>query len=136
VPQVAVCEGLFTTDDEGTVRLIGGRCTTCHRHSFPVGAVCPWCGAMPVDQVLLSATGTLWGFTTIGTAPPGYRGPVPFGFGVVELADGIRIVTRLAAADISALVFGMPMRLTTDVVDLDDEGNEVVTWSFRPEDER
>jgi uncharacterized protein len=136
MPQVAVCEGLFTTDDEGSVRLIGGRCTTCDRHSFPAGELCPWCGAAPVDQVLLSANGTLWGFTTIGTAPPGYRGPVPFGFGVVELTEGIRIVTRLGRADTSALEFGMPMRVTTDVVGIDDDGNETVTWSFTPEGAR
>ncbi len=32
-------------------------------------------------------------------APPGYAGAVPYGFGVVELPEGLRVITRLADPD-------------------------------------
>lgn len=80
----------------------------------------------------LSDTGDLWGWTAVTNAPPGYRGDVPFGFGVVELPEGIRVITRLGVADPDQLSFGMPMKLVADVLHTDDEGNDVVTWCFTP----
>ena len=64
-------------------------------------------------------------------APPGYGGEVPFGFGVVELPEGVRVVTRLTEADPSLLRFGQPMQL--EVVPLhESEGDAVVTYAFGP----
>jgi len=74
----------------------------------------------------LSTHGTLWGWTAVTAAPPGYEGPVPYGFGVVELpADGLRVVTRLAESDPAALEEGAPMRFA--VVPL---GPGIVTWAY------
>jgi len=62
------------------------------------------------------------------TAPPGYEGPVPFGFGVVELpADGLRVVSLLTEADPAALRLGQPVRFT--VVPLT---GDTLTWAYRP----
>lgn len=143
-------DGLFRVDGDGEPRLIGGRCPGCGHHHFPLGPGCPYCGAAPVDEVVLASTGELWGFTTVATAPPGYRGPVPFGFGVVELPEGLRVITRLSAralptgasgdtadtAPSADLRVGMPMRLTTEALAIDDDGTERTTWCFVPVDLR
>lgn len=70
------------------------------------------------------------------SAPPGYRGPVPFGFGVVELPnDGIRIITRVTVSDPSQLHHGQPVELVADVVHTDEaSGALVVSWAFAPTD--
>ena len=48
-------------------------------------------------------------------APPGYNGPVPYGFGVVELDGiGLRVVGRLTEADPARSRAAMPMRLVAD----------------------
>ena len=58
--------------------------------------------------------------------PPGYRGRVPYGFGVVELTrEKLRIVTRLKEADTDALTFGQSMALVADELP-----DGVVTWAF------
>ena len=89
--------------------LIGGECASCGRRHFPRATICPWCGHGEVTEVTLSSEGTLWGWTAVNAAPPGYEGPVPYGFGVVELpADGIQVVTRLVEADPSALLSAAP----------------------------
>jgi uncharacterized OB-fold protein len=64
--------------------------------------------------------------------PPGYDGELPFGFGVVELDDGLRVVTRLTVADPAALHFGQPMRLVADRLQTDDDGTVVLTYAFAP----
>jgi uncharacterized OB-fold protein len=99
--------------------------------------VCPYTGAEDIEPARLPDHGTLWAWTAVTAAPPGYTGPVPFGFGVVELRDGLetplRVVTRVTEADPTALELGTEMRLVADVVAVDDDGTEVVAWAFEPE---
>jgi uncharacterized OB-fold protein len=122
-------QGLISDAGDGP-RLIGAACNQCGRQSFPFASTCPWCGAPGTTEVALASRGTLWGWTAVTAAPPGYSGVTPFGFGVVELDDGLRVVTRLTESDPSALSFGQAMTLVYDVVGQDDDGNDVVTWAF------
>jgi len=87
---------------------------------------CPYSGAADVERVALSRDGTLWAWTAVTAPPPGYRGRVPYGFGVVELTrEKLRIVTRLKEADTDALTFGQSMALVADELP-----DGVVTWAF------
>lgn len=118
-----VVNGMF--DDEG---LIGGACGACELRHFPLAGHCPWCGAEAVTSVRLSSDGRLWSWTTVKTAPPGYEGPVPFGFGVVELpADGLHVVTLLTETDPDRLAAGDAMSFTTVPV-----GDDSASWAFEP----
>jgi uncharacterized OB-fold protein len=120
--------GLFQTDPPA---LLGTRCDDCGRHAFPRASTCPYCGSANVTDVLLSATGTLWGWTAVTNAPPGYHGVVPFGFGIVELPEGVRVITRLAAP-VDDYTFGMPMQLRIVPLHTEADGTEVQTWEFAP----
>lgn len=126
---VPVQEGLFS-DDDGGAHLLGSRCRACGKHRFPRGPICQYCGGDEMEDVALSDTGTLWGWTAVTAPPPGYRGEVPFGFGVVELPEGLRVITRLTEADPSALAFGQEVRLAIVPLHADDEGRTVMTWAF------
>lgn len=123
---------LFRTDPDGTIVLIGGYSPSSGRTHFPRLAACPYTGADDVEEVELPADGTLWGWTAVTARPPGYDGPLPFGFGVVELGDGLRVVTRLTVADPAALTFGQPMHLVADTLGTDEDGTVVVTYAFAP----
>jgi uncharacterized protein len=127
MPARPVHDGLFTDR-----HLVGGRCGTCERYHFPAAASCPYCRSDDVARVELSETGTLWGWTAVTASPPGYEGSVPFGFGVVELPEGIRVITRLEEGDPGRLSFGMPVRFSTAPLHTDDDGNQVVTYTFVP----
>ncbi|GIU89885.1 MAG: hypothetical protein KatS3mg010_0984 [Acidimicrobiia bacterium] len=81
-------EGLFEVDDDGGITLIGGFSPTSGQYHFPRLDTCPYTGATDVERVRLSREGTLWAWTAVLAPPPGYRGEVPFGFGVVELTRG------------------------------------------------
>lgn len=124
-----VHDGLFDETPDGP-RLRGTRCRACSLHHFPASDACPFCGSGDVKAVGLSRTGTLWGWTSVATAPPGYDGPVPFGFGVVELPEGLRIITRLEEPDPSRLGLGQAMTLVLAEVGATDDGDPIVTYSF------
>ena len=123
-----VTDGLFTDDP---ARLLGGRCRECGHHHFPRLDDCPYCGAGAVDAVELSDYGTLWGWTTVTALPPGALGSVPYCFGVVELPEGLRVITRLADPD-GSWTFGQPMRLRIAELGTDTDGAVVTTWEFAP----
>jgi uncharacterized OB-fold protein len=118
-----VHEGLFTDEP----RLLGSRCHDCGGRHFPRHETCPYCSSANVEAAELSPTGTLWSWTAVTAAPPGYDGDVPFGFGVVELPEGVRIITRLTENDPHALSFGQPMRLVVTTLH-----DDVVTYAFEP----
>ena len=130
MPARAITEGLFEIHDDGTIALIGGYSPSSARFHFPLLDTCPYTGAADVERVMLSADATLWAWTSVTAAPPGYAGPVPFGFGVVELVhEQLRVITRLTEPDPSRLEFGQPMRLVAETLPLEN-GETVTTWAF------
>ena len=120
--------GLFQSDPPA---LLGIRCEACDQHAFPRVTTCPYCGSERVTDVPLSATGTLWGWTTISAAPTGYHGAVHFGFGIVELPEGLRVITRLATP-VDEYTHGLPMHLRIVALHTADDGTQVETWEFAP----
>lgn len=123
-----VQEGLFRSDPPA---LLGTRCDSCRQHTFPRATGCPYCGSERVTDVALSDSGTLWGWTTVTAAPPGYHGAVPFGFGIVELPEGVRVITRLAVPD-DRYTEGLAMHLRIVPLHTADDGTPVETWEFAP----
>lgn len=126
-----MCDGLFDDDGDGP-RLRGGRCTVCSHFHFPRHDVCPYCASDATEDAELSGSGRLWAWTAVTHPPPGYLGTVPYGFGVVELPEGLRVVTRLTEADPERLRADQAMHLVLDTLGTDDEGNAVVTYAFAP----
>jgi uncharacterized OB-fold protein len=124
-------DGLFRERLDGSIVLIGGYSPSSGRTHFPRLPACPYTGADDVEEVELPTSGTLWGWTGVTARPPGYDGEMPFGFGIVELTDGLRVITRLTEPDPDALSFGQAMHLVPDTLQTDD-GTAVITYAFAP----
>jgi len=136
--QVPVAEGIFTFPSDEP-QLIGSRCTACGIVTFPSQSSCPRCASTAMEAHLLARRGQLWAWTTQDFPPPAppYSGPsgkdfVPFGVGYVELPGEVKVETRLTESDPEVLTIGMEMELTLVPFRTDDNGNEVVTFAFRP----
>jgi len=130
---VAVRRGLFTNGDQP--HLLGSHCRTCGGHHYPRHRTCAYCSSEDVEDVELSSTGSLWAWTAVTARPPGYTGEIPFGFGVVELPEGIRVVTRLTESDPDRLEEGQAMRLVVVPLRTDD-GTQVTVSAFEPIESR
>jgi uncharacterized OB-fold protein len=136
--RVPVAEGLFAGLD-GDPQLVGTRCTDCGIVTFPAQDSCPRCASTSMTEHPLPRRGRLWAWTTQEFPPPSppYAGPtgrdfVPFGVGYVELADEVKVESRLTEADPDVLTVGMEMELVLVPFRTDDDGNEVVTFAFQP----
>jgi uncharacterized OB-fold protein len=125
-----VRSGLF--EDGAPPVLLASRCTVCGHVLFPRVDGCTYCSSDDPEPVELAGAGTLWSWTAVTAPPPGYRGEVPFGVGVVELPEGVRIIGRLTESDPAALAAGQRMELRVVTLHTDDDGNDVVTYAFAP----
>jgi uncharacterized OB-fold protein len=109
---------------------------------FPVQSGCPKCTGTQTETVELARRGTLWTWTVQGFPPkaPPYLGDVDpksfqaFGVGYVELPGEIKVEARLTEADPTKLRIGMEMEMVIIPLSTDTDGNEVVTFAFRPVD--
>jgi uncharacterized protein len=135
--RVPVAEGVFTWPADEP-QLIGSRCSACDMVTFPTQDSCPRCASTAMEEALLARRGTLWAWTTQAFPPPWpYAGPtgadfVPFGVGYVELPGEVKVEARLTSCEPDVLTNGMEMELVVVPFRTDDDGNEVVTFAFRP----
>ena len=133
--RIPVATGIFTWPSDEP-RLIGSRCAACAIVAFPAQDACPRCGATGMAEHRLPRRGRLWAWTTQEFPPPAppYAGPsgdafVPYGVGYVDL-DEVKVEARLTQTD--GLRIGMDVELVLVPFRTDGEGNEVVTFAFRP----
>ena len=118
---------LLEVAPDGTASLVGGYSATSGMHHFPLGPICPYSGAEDVVEVTLPTTGRLWLWTAVTAAPPGYEGPIPYGFGIVELDGiGLRVLGRLTEPDPAALSDGQAMRVVAEQL------GDLQIWAFAP----
>lgn len=135
--QKALAPDISTWPDQDP-QLIGSRCGDCAAAVFPVQDRCPKCSGDQMSPELLPRRGTLVAWTTQGFPPgPPYRGPtgkdfIPFGVGLVQLGDVIRVEGRLTENDPATLQFGMGVELTMLPLATDEAGDEIVTFAFQP----
>ena len=133
--QVPVQEGLFTmpTLPGESSCLLGSRCKVCGEAFFPRQSMCANCCAETCEPIVLSTRGVLFSYTNVNhPVPGGYKGKIPFGVGTVDLPEGVRVTTRLTEHDTSKLRKGMEVEMVLEPLFEDEEGNELVGFSFRP----
>lgn len=120
-------------------QLIGARCADCAAVTFPSQRSCPRCGGVDMEEHLLPRRGTLWTWTTQDFLPkePYASGETPetfspYGIGLVELADEVRVESRLTESDPKKLHFGMEVELAIVPFRAEPDGTEVMTFAFVP----
>jgi len=134
---VPVVDGLFTWPSKSP-RLLGTRCISCGSYYFPQKISCnnPDCKEKKVEQVSLGPRGKLYSYTIQYYPPPPpfrFNEPfIPYGIGLVELAEGIRVAGILTTNNLNEIKIGMELELVVENFYHDDEGNEFVTYKFRP----
>jgi uncharacterized OB-fold protein len=136
--QRALAPEVSTWPDE-PAQLIGSHCGSCDATVFPRQDRCPNCSAADMSDELLPRRGKVVAWTTQGFLPhPGYGGGQtmetfePFGVGLVQLGDVVKVEGRLTEADPKKLAFGMDVELTMIPFWEDQDGTEVVMYAFAP----
>ena len=142
-PKVSAHDAWFDANPERP-RLIGSRCRACHSYFFPKEAFAcrnPACGAAELEDVPLSASGTLWSYTDNHYQPPApYMSPdpfLPYAIAAVELAEEKMVVLGQVASGVATtdLEVGMRMKLVAETLYADD-AKEYLVWKWAPAADR
>ena len=119
------------------VCLMGTKCHDCGEVFFGEVIACEQCQSENLESIPLSRTGKLYSNTINWNKPPGdYKGPEPFesfAVGLVELPEGIIVLSALTDCDFDKLKANMDLELSIEKLYEDEEGNTVITYKFRPQ---
>ena len=88
------------------------RCRSCRRHVFYPRSLCPHCGGLDLEWVTVSGRGTVYSFTVVHRAPAEFQAEAPYVVALVELEEGVRMLTRLIDVEPSAVRVAMPVEVT------------------------
>lgn len=103
-------------------QLLIQRCTGCGELRFPWLPGCNGCGAAEWDTVEASGAGTVFsyvvmhhprfpGFAVDAAADPYGDGSGPYAVGLIELAEGVRVISNVVGVPYDKVRIGMPVRL-------------------------
>jgi len=99
-------------------RLTTSRCKRCGSLPWPPRVVCPECMSDDLEWHDLPREGRIYVFTVQETGvPPGYEPPIVFA--VVDLANGVRIVSVIEESDISEIKNGADVEFIVKKVPYD-----------------
>ncbi|MEU8757729.1 bifunctional MaoC family dehydratase N-terminal/OB-fold nucleic acid binding domain-containing protein [Streptomyces sp. NPDC048659] len=97
-------------------RLLIQRCAACATLRFPWLPGCNTCGSREWDTVEASGEGTVYSYVVMHHPPFPAFDP-PYAVGLVELAEGVRMISNVVGVPYDKVRIGMPVRLEFLAVD-------------------
>ena len=95
--------------------------------------ICANCQYDQFDITPLSTRGKIFSFSVVMVRPPEfYKGDIPYALGTIELPEGIRLVSLLTQCDFDALKVNMDVELVLEPLYINEDGDEVICYKFRP----
>lgn len=131
--ELPVIPGAFK-EVNGEPHLMGTKCSKCGAAFFPPRKICTYCLTDEgVEEAPLGNKGRLYAFTTIRIASKEFNPPYSFGYVILE-PDDIRIPTLLTGVEDAEkeLHTGMEMEMTIEPLRVDEKGNTLMTFKFKP----
>ena len=87
------------------------RCKSCSRHIFYPRAICPYCGALGPEWVTAVGSGEVYSYTVVHRAPPEFADEAPYVIALVDLDEGVRMMTRLVDVDPKEVRVGLRVQV-------------------------
>jgi uncharacterized OB-fold protein len=109
-------------------RLVVQRCTQCGTLRFPARPRCSACLHAGAEWVPVSGRGDIFSYVVVHQAAhPGFAAVAPYAVVVVQLAEGVRMLSGVTGIGPHELRVGMPVEVTFEA-----RGPDVLLPMFRP----
>lgn len=92
------------------------RCDSCLHAVFYPRALCPHCHADHLSWVAASGRGTIYSYTVAHQAFGVFAQETPFIVAIVELEEGVRMMSRIVGAPRARVAIGQAVQVTFEVV--------------------
>ena len=93
-------------------RLIGSVCENCGSVLFPRKNICIRCGSRELGEMNLSEKGRVVSYTVVRNPPKEYEKYAPYIVALIELEDGVRILSQVVDCDLAEMQIGMEVEMT------------------------
>lgn len=112
-------------------RLVIQRCATCGRWQHPPRPWCVTCLSDAVDFADASGLGSVYSFTVVRRAAhPAFTERVPYVYALVDLDEGVRLITNVVGCDPAQVHIGQRVRACFE--DIDERHTVVVFTPLDP----
>jgi len=106
-------EGFWTGADQG--KLVLQKCADCGEWRHIPKPMCPKCHSVEKEWVPVSGKGVVYSWVTYHESPhPAFK--TPYSVVLVELEEGMRIVSNLVDVTPDEIEIGMPVEVTFDKI--------------------
>ena len=107
--------------------LVVPKCTECGRTFWHPRPRCPHCGSERVDWIRGSGRGTVHTYTVVRQSGDLYfKTKVPYAVAMIDLDEGVRIMTNIVDTPLAALAVGMRVEVV-----FEDAGGGIAIPLFR-----
>lgn len=92
-------------------------CSQCGRFRFPPRVICPYCMSLDSKWIEVKGKGKVYSFTVVHHAyTPAFEDALPYTVAIVELEEGVRLVTNIAGCKPEEVKIGMDVEATFEDV--------------------
>jgi hypothetical protein len=110
-------------------RLVVQRCRACGGLRFPAREICSHCLGRAAEWIEVSGRGTVYSFGVVHqVSHPAFAKAVPYSVVIVELAEGVRMISNVVDCAPQAIRIGMPVEAVFETMT-----PEVTLPRFRPQ---
>jgi hypothetical protein len=89
------------------------QCEDCRKFQYHYRGFCCHCWSSAINDHPISGEGTVWTYTVIErNRAEGFRDLVPYAVALVEVPEGVRILSNVINCDPHTVEIGMPVKLT------------------------
>lgn len=107
-----VSKGFWAAFQDG--RLVAQHCNRCNRFQHYPKAVCVRCWGTDLEWRQLTGTGTVYTFSIVHRGPSKEFSDTPYAVGLVDLDEGVRMMTGITAPDLALLRIGDRVRVKSE----------------------
>ena len=92
------------------------RCDVCSRAVFYPRSLCPHCHSQKLSWIVATGKGTIYSYTVAHQAYGVFAQDIPFVVAIVELEEGVRMMTRIIDAPRERIFLGLAVQVTFEKV--------------------
>lgn len=108
----------FFWESAARSELLIQKCSSCGTLRHPPRPGCAACGSLEWETIQSSGLGTVYSYVIYHHPPlPGFE--PPFAVGLIELEEGVRMLSNIVDMPLDEITIGMPVEVTFVAVDAD-----------------
>lgn len=93
-------------------KLMLQRCNDCSKYIFYPRVICPHCSSENVSWSQASGRGKVYSYTEVrNNAPSAFKSDTPYVVAVIELEEGVRMLSNIVGCSFDELRCDMPVRV-------------------------